>query len=398
MKKLIAAVFLQKKDEIPELNGIRAMAILMVMIGHLMGGLHALQLPMDTNPYIDYFLGNLDSGVDLFFILSGFLISSGLMIAHNSQSKNILTNFYIKRTLRIFPSYYFFLLFSGWIILGTYYKLSNQPSPNPESLTIYSTLKDRLIFDVFYLSNIFKGALPHTWSLSTEEHFYLVFPFLALFLIFKLNPKNRLSTYILLFVTIALIRNVLIFLSVKFDSLSGLNTLTETLRFDTILVGVIIADLYIYHKDQTENFIRKYFPLLLIISIVILLIGHLGSKKDLIGYEMQYRHILFSLGFGLVIAILLFGNKTILNVFFSLKIWIPIARLSYTIYLWHFITSGIVKVFAPLIKGKVVTYGLVAALFSGWLIFSIIVTLIIFGLIELPFHKLRDKILSKESA
>lgn len=145
----------------PQLDGIRAIAILLVMLSHW------------THLLIDYVsLGDL--GVRLFFVLSGFLIGRILMVqrreVENRQLENIylsqiLKSFYIRRALRIFPIYYVFLLFV-WVI--GFEDAAN--SDMPWYLTYTTNFKIMLNGD--------SGFLNHLWSLACEEQFYIILPWL----------------------------------------------------------------------------------------------------------------------------------------------------------------------------------------------------------------------------
>jgi peptidoglycan/LPS O-acetylase OafA/YrhL len=135
----------------PELDGLRACAALMVMVFHFSQAFHGPPALI---------LGQ--TGVDLFFALSGFLITTILLQSPHGD-RHELRNFYIRRTLRIFPLYYmalglFCILFGGvsswyWVYLQNIAVALHWPQSGPS----------------------------HFWSLAVEEQFYLVWPFLILF-------------------------------------------------------------------------------------------------------------------------------------------------------------------------------------------------------------------------
>lgn len=164
----------RKSELIPALDGMRGIAILSVMAFHFScvfeGGVSRL----------DHRVLSLAShgsrGVDLFFVLSGFLITRILM--RSRDSGNYLQSFYMRRVLRIFPVYFFYL----FIVFGIVRQIS------PEAFT-----NTRLWPYLSYLSNWQAGTglkdpgLIHLWSLAVEEQFYLVWPLLVL-----LCPPRRL--------------------------------------------------------------------------------------------------------------------------------------------------------------------------------------------------------------
>jgi peptidoglycan/LPS O-acetylase OafA/YrhL len=146
----------------PALDGLRGVAIILVLCRHNLN-------------FIPYFeLGWI--GVDLFFVLSGFLITDILL--RTKESKNFLSNFYIRRILRIFPLYYGVLLLFFLI------------APSLQALQVqYHYYQSNQAMSWFHLQNwlyIFHQKpgdyllLNHFWSLSMEEQFYLVWPFIIL--------------------------------------------------------------------------------------------------------------------------------------------------------------------------------------------------------------------------
>ncbi len=158
---------------IPALDGIRGIAILLVVIYHSVryGGMQPIAL-LDR---IVFTLGRVGwSGVDLFFVLSGFLITGILYDAKGED--RYFRHFYARRILRIFPLYYGFLCFF-FVIL---------PSLTPLGRQFSSPLKDQIWYWT-YLVNVSTAlkngsqipALVHFWSLAVEEQFYVVWPWVV---------------------------------------------------------------------------------------------------------------------------------------------------------------------------------------------------------------------------
>ena len=142
-------------------------------------------------------------GVDIFFVISGYVISSKIYYDYIETGKINLLNFYKNRIKRIFPLLFFFL-FVSYILIILFY-----PAKFALGTSLYET-----ITALFGLSNLFflyKGQsyfdnnldsqLLHTWSLGVEEQFYLVYPLLIFFLFKKFDLKN--STLILFFFLLA---------------------------------------------------------------------------------------------------------------------------------------------------------------------------------------------------
>lgn len=154
---------------IPVLDGVRALAILLVIVFHffqhrpLPGSSLALRLVKLT------YLGS--NGVDLFFVLSGFLIT-GILIEARGR-RQALRNFYMRRVLRIFPLYYGFL-FVIYVLLPLFHLARHVPFGDQWWFWTYCSNIQATF------SQRFPDGPGHFWSLAIEEHFYLVWPFLVL--------------------------------------------------------------------------------------------------------------------------------------------------------------------------------------------------------------------------
>jgi peptidoglycan/LPS O-acetylase OafA/YrhL len=168
-----------KLTYIEGLDGIRALAALMVVLAHWPG--YALSVKFGW------------IGVNIFFVLSGFLITRILVNNKHQTLKAYLGDFFYKRALRIFPVYYLFIALTGIIILALFYGMPRFATDDillsgvgsikhdwPYYLTYTYNLK--LNFGrLFRIENFNSKFLGHLWSLSVEEQFYLIFPFIVYF-------------------------------------------------------------------------------------------------------------------------------------------------------------------------------------------------------------------------
>jgi peptidoglycan/LPS O-acetylase OafA/YrhL len=199
----------------PQLDGIRAIAVLMVFVSHWVPWTSQAGLPW----------GNV--GVDLFFVLSGFLITDILLqgrryVEEGSQGLFLtLRQFYIRRILRIFPLYYAFLLV---------YALA---APHPANgLTPWLWTYTLNLFRVL-VDNQWEGPISHLWSLSVEEQFYLVWPWIIL-----LTPRRLLLPVLLVSVAVGPLAKTILAMyglpagAIKFFTLS---------RLDTLAMGGLLA-------------------------------------------------------------------------------------------------------------------------------------------------------------
>ncbi len=199
----------------PQLDGIRAIAVLMVFVSHWVPWTSQAGLPW----------GNF--GVDLFFVLSGFLITDILLqgrryIEEGGQGLFLtLRQFYIRRILRIFPLYYAFLL------VCTVAAPSHADGLTPWLWT-YTLNLFRVLVD-----NSWEGPISHLWSLSVEEQFYLVWPWIIL-----LTPRRLLLPVFLLSVAVGPAAKLIMAMyglpheAIKYFTLS---------RLDTLAMGGLLA-------------------------------------------------------------------------------------------------------------------------------------------------------------
>lgn len=215
------------RQHLKPLDGVRGLAILMVMM------LHAFQSNYEGHRGLAYFVGTVFQygifGVDLFFVLSGFLITG--ILVDSLGDEGFFQKFYARRALRIFPLYYGMLcvLFvltpalhlhwrgMGWLLLGYLQNL------RPETILHFSPG-----------ANI---SLNHLWSLAIEEQFYLVWPAV----VFLVRGRKRLMiTAIALSVSSLLLRVVLIFHGVSAELIHA----TTITRADSLLIGGVFALLF----------------------------------------------------------------------------------------------------------------------------------------------------------
>ncbi|QDU26664.1 O-acetyltransferase OatA [Anatilimnocola aggregata] len=211
------------RGHIPALDGIRGLAILLVT-AYRFAGPHDESTPGWALPLID--LGN--RGVDLFFVLSGFLITGILFDAKGQAS--YFRNFYARRTLRIFPLYYttLFVVLVLLPLLGISTAWLKASTTDLNSLWLYGS---NLMMSHRGEWNF--GGLNHFWSLCVEEHFYLVWPLV----IFALSRTNAMRLCIGLFCLSAGSR-------IAWILLGGTGPATEVFtlfRLDSLCAGAWIA-------------------------------------------------------------------------------------------------------------------------------------------------------------
>lgn len=304
------------------LDFLRGVAILLVMTGHFLPG------------YMSTHIGW--SGVDLFFVLSGFFVSGILFREFIENGKISAGRFLIRRGLKIWPLFY-----TALIIHFVYYLLEGQ------QLTA-----SQVLCEIFFIQNYFPGFMNVTWSLGIEEQFYLLLS-LGLPLILKAGKPVKLVTrYCALVILLCIIFRIINFqFNPYYDPYKNFYPLH--LRADSLCSGVILSYLYHFKREKFENFLLTNKLFLSIGCGVMLLPLFLYPYNHkftyIVGFNFAY------IGYFLLVALFLVSKrqmklqKTTPQTFILSKIaWI--GYYSYSIYLFHFfIGFGIVSNFRKLI-------------------------------------------------
>jgi peptidoglycan/LPS O-acetylase OafA/YrhL len=147
----------EKPDHLPSLDGLRAISIVLVLLGHL-GGTRNFRNPLAGSGDIAHF------GVLIFFVISGFLITTLLLSEHAKRGSISLKLFYARRALRIFPASYAYIACVGLLSVAGVVSVSAKDLWHGATYTVnYAVLPS--------------WSIGHLWSLSVEEQFYLLWPF-----------------------------------------------------------------------------------------------------------------------------------------------------------------------------------------------------------------------------
>jgi peptidoglycan/LPS O-acetylase OafA/YrhL len=313
-------------DRIPELDGVRGLAIFLVLAHHI--------LPMASYLTQNEFLRGFGRaseigwvGVDVFFVLSGYLITGILL--RSRQHPNYFKNFYARRILRIFPLYY---LVTGAILLFLPTLEKNNPAYTQSLWYVFALYLQNWLY---LLPLPVSQAPAHTWSLAIEEQFYLVFPAIA----YKLNPQQLLRFSLGVITFMPLFRLALILLNVKalgFPT-GGFFYLGTFTRFENFAFGALLA-LAAEHFPRLHSALQKYAPAILTFSLPLFLLTAL-SQAD----ARETSPWLQSIGYSLLAAataalILLLTSRpapNLLRRFFRLPPLTFLGKYSYGIYLLH---------------------------------------------------------------
>lgn len=340
----------------PEIDVLRALSVISVIIYHSNIKIHGLTL------FSGGFLG-----VDIFFLISGYLITRIILNEYLLTNNFDYSGFLIRRFKRLIPAILFVSIFSSliaWLILGF-------ESHKDFSNSILSTF---LFSSNYYFYNIGLEyntnnslIIPflHTWSLSLEEQFYLIFPLMMIFLLN--NWKNK----ILLFFSLLLIFS---FLSNFFNDqeFNSLNFYSLHTRAWELLSGAILALVTHNRKIVSKTFISNLYVItgLFLIILPILLIND--------KLKLSFIYKIFPL-IGASLIIVYYNQKSKLNFIFNNKFLIFIGLISYSLYLWHY----------PIFAFSRISNIAGGNFFIKFFILLIVISLSIFSYkyIETPFRK-----------
>jgi len=344
---------------ITALDGLRGFALILVLLFHTFS-------PFTYGGFI---------GVDIFFVLSGFLITHILISEYSRNNKINLKFFYIRRVLRLAPA---LLIVTMFYLLYTQTQLIGAEKEDAWWIS-FST--------IFYFGNWLRAfdisslnQLGHTWSLSIEEQFYLLWP-LAIILAFKKlgNKKTIILTCISIVVILWINRGILV---INDASIHRLYFATDT-HIDGLLIGGLAAMLmnwYIVKKPNFISFFTRYNTHISYLSFTFYIISTLVLNMWLREIYIFYYPIL-----SIITAILITsfyitkGDKQ--NYLFSNKWIVWLGSISYGVYLWHWLIYRILASYN--IEGLIMGfYGSIVA---------ILLASVSFYMVEKPILKHKSK-------
>jgi peptidoglycan/LPS O-acetylase OafA/YrhL len=291
---------------IKQLDTIRGIGILIVILFHW--------LPVDTiyNTY-----PNRPFGVDVFFVLSGFLITNILLGAKieaeeaSIPKKHVFISFYFKRARRIFPVYYLAIL----IIVVVHQSLD---------ASLRSELFYALTFTLnlhFYNQQYWGDLTTHLWTMAVEEQFYLVWPWMIL-----LVNKRYLPHVIIGFITIGFVTQCLI-TDKEFGYLPAYTC------FDSFGIGALISWITIYKTEYLEKTFRT-LQFVGIISFAALIVGAIFPDWIFLAPQRTLRSLVSAWAITYVIWKSYRNEASDLPVFNN-KILMFIGKISYGMYIYH---------------------------------------------------------------
>lgn len=343
-----------------DIDGLRALAVIPVIFFH--AGFNAF-----SGGYV---------GVDIFFVISGFLITK--IILHDIECNQFsILHFYERRARRILPALFFVVISS--IPIAYLFLIPDDLKNFGQSLVGVSIFASNFLF--WLESGYFGGAselkpLIHTWSLAVEEQYYIFFP-LLLMCIYSLNKKIIFFIFSTLFLLSFIAANV-ITMSPNNSDLTSAAFYLLPFRAWELLLGVFCAYADKNKVPRENNFMTEALPLLGLFLIVFSIVGYDSTTP----FPSIYT-LLPTIGTVLIIQ----GNKnTFIYKILSLKLLVGIGLISYSLYLWHQPIFAYAK--------HINLYELHEVTFIPLIFLSIIMAYISWKFIEKPY-RVKNKIAPK---
>ena len=343
-----------------EIDALRGISILAVLLHHF----EFQKLFFFTGGYL---------GVDIFFVISGYLITSIIVKEINFSDNFSFKSFYIRRIRRLFPALLFMLI---CVTAVSYLFLLPKDLIN----YLYS-----LLSSIFYFSNFFfhysgttYGApsaeteiLIHTWSLSIEEQFYIFFP--TIFYIIYRNFRNKILIFAIILFLVSLF-----FSSLIAKNHPSFNFYMLSSRIFELSFGGILALI----KLKKNSKLAKFSNYLVLLGTFLIFFSFFYFSKDTL--HPSLLTLLPVIGSGIIIFF--YNDNSIFKKLFTNKYLVYIGLISYSLYLWHWPVLAITKNIITINDN--LKFSLLIIVFG--------LSLISYYLVEKPFRKKQNSLINKK--
>jgi len=336
-----------------EIDGLRAIAVIPVILFHagfeLFGGGFV--------------------GVDVFFVISGYLITT-ILVKDLENKRFSIINFYERRARRILPSLFFIILLT--LIFSLLYLPPHALKDLGQSILAVSVFLSNFFFYIeqdYFANTAELAPLLHTWSLAVEEQFYLIFPFVLLIL--SKSSMQTMNYIIFSFVLISLIAA---------EWIVGINPQMSFFmpftRFWEILIGSLIAINSSYFNRIKSAFYCDFFSILGLTCILFSILTF-NSETKFPGMTALIPV------FGTTLVIIFANQSTFIGKLLSGRIIVSIGLLSYSLYLSHNVVFALSRNIAISLSSISIQFILIS--------FSILLSLASYFLIEKPLRYINLK-------
>ncbi|MDU9327253.1 acyltransferase family protein [Staphylococcus pseudintermedius] len=301
----------------PGLDGVRAVAVIAIIIYHL-------------NPQ---WLSGGFLGVDTFFVISGYLITSLLLTEYHNTGKIKLMSFWLRRVKRLIPAMLFLVM--GVIVLSLIFMPTEIQKVRADSIAAIFYVSNwwYIMQNVDYFEQFAVQPLKHLWSLAIEEQFYLVFPIVLLSLLSFIRRLKSIRIIFLILLVISMIAMMVLY--VPNENVARVYFGTDT-RIQTLLMGVLLALVWppFQLKAKVNRQMRTMIDTTGVVGLAILFICF--------KFVSETNSILYYGGFFLIstVTLLVIASSVHPSGYFAKflgnKVFTFIGSRSYSLYLWHY--------------------------------------------------------------
>ncbi|MBJ8284559.1 acetyltransferase [Staphylococcus pseudintermedius] len=301
----------------PGLDGVRAVAVIAIIIYHL-------------NPQ---WLSGGFLGVDTFFVISGYLITSLLLTEYHNTGKIKLMSFWLRRVKRLIPAVLFLVM--GVIVLSLIFMPTEIQKVRADSIAAIFYVSNwwYIMQNVDYFEQFAVQPLKHLWSLAIEEQFYLVFPIVLLSLFSFIRRLKSIRIIFLILLVISMIAMMVLY--VPNENVARVYFGTDT-RIQTLLMGVLLALVWppFQLKAKVNRQMRTMIDTAGVVGLAILFICF--------KFVSETNSILYYGGFFLIstVTLLVIASSVHPSGYFAKflgnKVFTFIGSRSYSLYLWHY--------------------------------------------------------------
>ncbi|EGQ2951189.1 acetyltransferase [Staphylococcus pseudintermedius] len=301
----------------PGLDGVRAVAVIAIIIYHL-------------NPQ---WLSGGFLGVDTFFVISGYLITSLLLTEYHNTGKIKLMSFWLRRVKRLIPAVLFLVM--GVIVLSLIFMPTEIQKVRADSIAAIFYVSNwwYIMQNVDYFEQFAVQPLKHLWSLAIEEQFYLVFPIVLLSLLSFIRRLKSIRIIFLILLVISMIAMMVLY--VPNENVARVYFGTDT-RIQTLLMGVLLALVWppFQLKAKVNRQMRTMIDTTGVVGLAILFICF--------KFVSETNSILYYGGFFLIstVTLLVIASSVHPSGYFAKflgnKVFTFIGSRSYSLYLWHY--------------------------------------------------------------
>jgi peptidoglycan/LPS O-acetylase OafA/YrhL len=353
------------------LDVLRAAAVVLVLLHHAWPWLNSLPVPRALG--VALYRGGW-IGVDLFFVLSGYLVAGLLFREHQRHGSLRVGRFYWRRGLKIYPAFYVFLLTT---VVVRFVQEGSVPRGTWS--------------EAFFLQSYLGSIWGHTWSLAIEEHFYLALPLLLLVLSRRrVRDEDPFSAIPRLCLAVGIVVLALRLGTATSGPYHPLRHHYAThLRIDSLVFGVLLSYLHHYRREAFEGLCTRYGWAMLVGGVWLVIPAFLFPSKNPFIHTLGFTQLY--VGCGMVLSALVVRGLPENPVTRSLAFF---GRHSYSIYLWHTVVRwwGV-----PWLEGALGT-----PMADGWRLAFYLAGSLALGvglsqLIEIPVLRVRDRLFPSRS-